>query len=131
MSSGEDLFAVAWRRGREARALTERETIPLTDDVVRYVSRFGGRCRDCADEAGVCPGSGLPCDSPDKAIRHVIAALNYGFGNGYLPPAALAQPDPLTETSGRVDGSSVAESTGAGPDGPGACDAQCQSEGEA
>ncbi len=59
--------------------------IPLSDEVVSYVARYGGMCRDCADEAGVCPNSGLPCDDDgDKAIRHVIKALNYGFGKGYL-----------------------------------------------
>jgi hypothetical protein len=61
--------------------------IPFTDDVVRYVGRFSGQCRDCADEHGVCPSSGLPCDERhEKAIRYVITALNYGFGKGFLPP---------------------------------------------
>lgn len=60
--------------------------IPTTEEVVRYVSRYGGFCRDCADEYGICPRSGLPCgDERDGAIRHVIRALNYGFGNGFLP----------------------------------------------
>lgn len=65
--------------------------------------------------------------SPNHHPQHVLVPL----AAFEAMRAALAQPDPLTETSGRVDGSSVAESTGAGPDGPGACDAQRQSEGGA
>ncbi|UPT53173.1 hypothetical protein [Synechococcus phage Ssp-JY42] len=65
--------------------------------------------------------------SPKHHPQHVLVPLS-AFE---AMRAALAQPDPLTETSGRVDGSSVAASAGAGPDGPGACDAQRQSEGGA
>jgi hypothetical protein len=64
--------------------------IPTDDETVRYIGRYGGMCRDCADEDGVCPGSGLPCDGNacDRAIRHVIDALNYGHKHAYLPLAA-------------------------------------------
>jgi hypothetical protein len=81
-----DPASLSQPRLREERPSREEwEPIPLTDDVLRYVSRYGGMCRDCADEHGVCPNSGLPCDDPrDKAIRHVITALNYGFGRGFL-----------------------------------------------
>ncbi len=58
-------------------------------DVVRYVSRFGGFCRDCADEDGICPQSGLPCAGRGKAIRFVLEALDYGLDHGFLP--ALTQ----------------------------------------
>ncbi|MEK1893176.1 MAG: Lar family restriction alleviation protein [Rhizobium sp.] len=58
--------------------------VAITDDLVRYISRYGGRCRDCADEDGVCPTSGLPCGGADKAIRHVLKALNYGAANGFI-----------------------------------------------
>lgn len=63
---------------------TERE------DVVRYIQRYGGFCRDCADENGVCPSSGLPCAGAEKAIRHVLSALDYGIKHGYLPAAQAA-----------------------------------------
>ncbi len=69
------------------------------------------------EEAARAACQGGDKDGPLKVTEHIWLAL--------------AQPDPLTETSGRVDGSSVADSAGAGPDGPGACDAQCQSEGGA
>lgn len=32
--------------------------IPVTKEVVGYIARYGGRCRDCADRDGVCPSSG-------------------------------------------------------------------------
>jgi hypothetical protein len=58
--------------------------IPITDETVGFIRRYGGRCRDCADENGTCPHSGLPCDGSDKAIRHVLTALNYGLRHGFL-----------------------------------------------
>lgn len=68
----------------------EREgwrSIPVTDETVEYVSRYGGRCRDCADNFGTCPGTNLPCvpAEANKAIRHVLNAINYGFEHGFLP----------------------------------------------
>lgn len=58
---------------------------------VDYVWRYGGRCRDCADENGICPLSGLPCGEARKAIEWVIGAINYGLKNGFLPaPPALS-----------------------------------------
>lgn len=59
-------------------------------DIVGYVARWGGNCRDCADENGVCPNSGLPCGGARKAIEHVINALQYGVLHGYVS-------NPLTE----------------------------------
>lgn len=58
----------------------------LDDELVSYVARYGGMCRGCADENGICPSSGLPCANVDKAIRHVIEALRYGTQHGYIPP---------------------------------------------
>ena len=56
----------------------------VTDALVGYVERYGGRCRDCGDEDGVCPSSGLPCGGSGKAIRHVLDALNYGVKHGFV-----------------------------------------------
>lgn len=64
--------------------------VRITDDVIDYVLRYGGRCRDCADADGVCLQSGLPCDVDDatRAIHHVLRAINFGIANGFLndPP---------------------------------------------
>jgi hypothetical protein len=70
-----------------------------TKERIDYVARFGGMCRDCADEGGVCPGSGLPCDAPDKAIRSVMEALRYGYAHGYL---ALSTPPASQEGEGSI-----------------------------
>lgn len=60
--------------------------VPTDKATVDYIARYGGRCRDCADNDGVCPHSGLPCDAPDKAIRHVLSAINYGIANRFIDP---------------------------------------------
>lgn len=65
--------------------LPEKETIA-------YVEQYGGRCRDCADENGVCPNSGLPCAESAKAIRWVVRAINYGVGMGFLKIKATPSP---------------------------------------
>lgn len=61
-------------------------TVPVTDEVVAYIARFGGKCRDCADNNGTCPSTGLSCASYNKAIRHVLGAYNYGVEHGFLKP---------------------------------------------
>ncbi len=58
--------------------------IPVTPDVIRYIIRYGGNCRDCADHDSICPTSGLPCGDSAKAITHVLNAINYGTRHGYL-----------------------------------------------
>lgn len=58
----------------------------FTSEHVEYVKRYGGLCRDCADEDGVCPTSGLPCGESDKAIKHVLGAIEYGVNKGFIPP---------------------------------------------
>jgi hypothetical protein len=65
--------------------------IPVTKQVVDYIARFGGRCRDCGDHDRICPQSGLPCGGHETAIRHVLNAYNYGVENGFLkaPPQGV------------------------------------------
>jgi hypothetical protein len=73
------------------------EALRFTEAHVQYVARYGGNCRDCADENGVCPGSGLPCADARKAIEFVFDALAYGVSNGYIaspfPVAHVQKPD--------------------------------------
>jgi hypothetical protein len=57
----------------------------FTDEHINYIARYGGLCRDCADENGICPSKGLPCGGSEKAIRHVLQALTYGIRTGHLP----------------------------------------------
>lgn len=65
----------------------------FTDMHMNYVVQYGGSCRGCADENGVCPNSGLPCDGYRKAIQHVFSAIQYGVNNRFIPsPFAAPQP---------------------------------------
>lgn len=68
--------------------------IPLDDETVSYILRYGGRCRECADNPSqICVIGGLPCnvDAARKVIRHTITALNYGIEHGFL---AIGVPSP-------------------------------------
>lgn len=61
-----------------------------------YVMAYGGRCRGCADENGVCPTSGLPCTSADarRAVAWVLGAIRYGVTHGFIAsPLALGGKD--------------------------------------
>jgi hypothetical protein len=64
-------------------------TLPTAEElarIVEYVAQYGGRCRDCADEDGICPSSGLACDTAveRKAIKFVVERLQYGVGHGFI-----------------------------------------------
>lgn len=52
-------------------------------EVISYILRHGGMCRDCADRDGVC-WTGLPCEEAEKAVKHVLVALDYGLKHGYV-----------------------------------------------
>jgi len=79
------------------------EVVGFAEAHMSYVRRFGGICRDCADVAGICPRSGLPCDGDKKAIQSVFDALAYGVGQGFIaspfatPPASQEQAQPSGE----------------------------------
>lgn len=58
----------------------------MLEQTVEYVLRFGGRCCGCADEDGICPTNGTPCDpAPKKAvIEHTLKAHEYGISHGFI-----------------------------------------------
>lgn len=80
------------------RALEERLSSEghATEDLIGYVMRYGGMCRDCADLDGVCQ-SGQPCDTDQRraVVEHTISALAYGIKNGFIanPFAVPSQPE--------------------------------------
>jgi hypothetical protein len=74
----------------------DRARLAFTAAHVEYIQMYGGRCRDCADNDGVCPSSGLPCGGSEKAIRRVLDALAYGVNHGYITLAA-SEPKPQEE----------------------------------
>jgi hypothetical protein len=91
------------------KAPDEPKPVAPTDAEIEYVASFGGRCRDCADEDGICPHSSLPCE-PElarKAIRSVITALRYGNFHGYVESPADAQVNRLCKGLYRVSSGSA------------------------
>lgn len=56
------------------------------EQTIDYVMRYGGHCRDCADEDGICPRDGTPCEpAPKRAvIEHTLKALEYGISHGFI-----------------------------------------------
>lgn len=99
-------FIVALVNAYRSGSLLEREPVPevgATPGVVDYVLRFGSRCRDCADEDGVCPASGLPCEGARKAVEHVVGALNYGVEHGYITLADAGFKDAASPPPPSVD----------------------------
>lgn len=68
----------------------------MTSELINYVGRYGGFCRDCADNLGTCPLSGMPCDPKQQTavIKHTIEALKYGIEHGFIEsPFAVKVPD--------------------------------------
>lgn len=53
---------------------------------IDYAMRFGGRCRDCADEDGTCPTTGVPCDpAVTRAVaKRCLEAWAYGIKHGFM-----------------------------------------------
>jgi hypothetical protein len=72
------------------------------EEIIEYVSRFGGKCRDCADENGVCPHSGAPCDTDQRRviIAKTIEALRYGIEHRFIPNIFAVRPSPETREVG-------------------------------
>jgi len=79
--------------------LSELPKLAFDESHIDYIDRYGGFCRDCADEDGVCPSSGLPCGGSKKAIRHVLTALAYGVNHGYIPVILCAAPTTTKDAS--------------------------------
>jgi hypothetical protein len=71
-----------------------------------YVMHYGGRCRDCADEDGICPSTGLPCDQPlkRKAVEFVLEAITYGHEHGFIvAPSSVENNQPKGHGSPELD----------------------------
>ncbi|MGK8640357.1 hypothetical protein ACRS7F_13375 [Brucella anthropi] len=66
------------------------------NQIIDYVMRYGGRCRDCADEDGICPTNGTPCEPKVKraVIEHTLKSLEYGLSHGFIEnPFSIPKPD--------------------------------------
>lgn len=68
---------------------------------IAYASHYGGRCHGCADENGVCPTTGMPCDPDERlmAAAHCLKAWQYGIEHGHMdnpfPPAPAPTAEPI------------------------------------
>jgi hypothetical protein len=96
------IYEAGVKAGKQAQEPVELNC----QEIASYVARYGGNCRDCADENGICPSSGMPCDSR-KAISHVLTALDYGLKHGYIT-AALPAPKQAQEPVGYTDNTGMA-----------------------
>ena len=56
----------------------------ITDEMIEYAKRWGSMCRDCADNNGVCPSTGIACGGRGAAVLHTASAINYGVRNGFI-----------------------------------------------
>jgi len=76
---------------------------PVGDELIGYVLRYGGMCRDCADMDGVCQ-SGQPCDTEQRraVVKHTISALAYGIKHGFIASPFPAPPLREGEDSAEV-----------------------------
>lgn len=83
-----------------------QQPVAFTDEHLSYVDRYGGLCRDCADENGVCPTRGLPCGGSKKAIEFVFRALEYGISHGYISSPFAPPTERGTAEKGSNDGRS-------------------------
>lgn len=83
-------------------ALVNVPVEPVQDDIIGYVLRYGGMCRDCADMDGICY-SGIPCDTDQRRamVRHTISALAYGIKHGFVVNP-FPSPHPKGEESAEV-----------------------------
>jgi len=87
----------------------EQREKALPDSVTDYVMQYGGKCRDCADENGCCPSSGLPCEPAEarEIIKHVLDAVNYGLAHGYIKSALTAPPQVPQEVVDKIEAAKV------------------------
>lgn len=57
----------------------------------QFLVEYGPRCRDCADESGVCPSTGIGCGERQQAVRWMLSAIEYGEQKGFIaaPPGRI------------------------------------------
>ncbi len=83
-------FTTGWAAEVMERLLAEHKTPRTynTPEIIDYVVRYHGGCRDCADEDGVCPRDGIACGRRRKAAEFVLEALSYGLKHGFIQPSS-------------------------------------------
>lgn len=111
-----EIFEAMWKNHRDellARVaqlegeLASRTPSPekMQFEPIVYALHYGGRCRDCADANGVCPTSGMPCDTKEaaKAAQHCLKAWQYGIQHGFIDNPFAPAPQPRAAAPAPVD----------------------------
>lgn len=65
------------------------------DKLVDFLVQYGGNCRDCADEDGFCPQTGIGCGQRRKAVEFVLGALEYGSKHGFAAGFSIVHEDEI------------------------------------
>lgn len=65
------------------------------DGLIDFLVNYGGRCRDCADEDGFCPQTGIGCGQRRKAVELILGAIDYGTKHGFAAGYRLIGPGEL------------------------------------
>lgn len=65
------------------------------DKLVDFLVQYGGNCRDCADEDGFCPQTGIGCGQRRKAVEFVLGALEYGSKHGFAAGFSIVHKDEI------------------------------------
>ena len=65
------------------------------DELLHFLIRYGGNCRDCADENGFCPRTGIGCGERRKACEFILGALEYGTEHNFAAGYRLVAPGQL------------------------------------
>lgn len=84
--------------------MNEIEMKPARDALIDFLVKYGGRCRDCADEAGFCPRSGIGCGQREKAADYFVSALEYGSEHGFAGGYKLIDPATVAALVAERDG---------------------------
>lgn len=92
MMNGSPEFRAGFKSALKWLRSQGEPVVAFTDEHISYINRFGGNCRDCADENGICPSRGLPCADSKKAIRFVLEALAYGINHKHVGRLFAPQP---------------------------------------
>ena len=72
---------------------TKGAIVSAREDLIDFVLQYGGRCRDCADEAGFCPQTGIGCGQRRKAVEFVLGAIEYGVKHGFVSGYTIIRDD--------------------------------------
>lgn len=76
------------------------------DELVDFLVQYGGSCRDCADEDGFCPQTGIGCGQRRKAVEFILGALEYGSKHGFTAGYSIIRDDenhaPTVERAAKI-----------------------------